>query len=280
MRIRATSSAAAHEPTLPNGRTNDAFYDRIVISTAPRSLGQAAVLEERRGMAQSVASAAPLTAWVAELILRRSSQGLPSEIPMVDPADAGVDARVLLLLEAPGPMTNPKNLRAGSGFISSDNNDSTAENLWRARHFSGLVSGVLLWNIVPWYLGPASKKPTVADLRDGAVHLHELVSTLPGLHTVVTLGHFPRRGWSRFGRPGLGIGMRTIESWHPSPLAMNQPGKRDHLVASLARAARDWRLDELADQQVTVERDRSGEIVAKWYLNADGDRIDVHPRWW
>ncbi|WP_316309890.1 uracil-DNA glycosylase, partial [Clavibacter michiganensis] len=165
-------------------------------------------------MARSVTTAVPLISWIDDLKASRSERQLPAEIPLIDPADSGTDARVLLLLEAPGPMTNAQNARAGSGFISSDNNDVTADNLWLARQSSGLVDGVLIWNIVPWYLGPASKKPKVGDLQEGANHLRELIAMLPQLHTVVPLGHFPRKGWSRFGRPGLGASVRTIESWH------------------------------------------------------------------
>ncbi|MEV7632906.1 uracil-DNA glycosylase [Microbacterium sp. NPDC089318] len=250
-----------------------------MISTVPRSLGIASVLEERRAMAQSVATAVPLISWIEDLKVSRSERHLPNEVPLVDPADAGTDARFLLLLEAPGPMTNAQDERAGSGFISSDNNDVTAENLWHARQSSGLVDGVLIWNIVPWYLGLASKKPKVADLQEGANHLRELIAMLPELHTVVTLGNFPRTGWSRFGRTGIGLGIRTIESWHPSPLAMNQLGKRDHLVASLARASRDWRPGAVADGEIHVDRDRSGMAVAQWYRDAHGDRVEIHPRW-
>ena len=99
---------------------------------------------------RSAPAAAPLTAWVEGLIANRTKAGLPAEIPMADPADAGVNAEVLLLLEAPGPMTNVKNARAGSGFIVSDNNDATAENLWRAWRAAGLKDQALIWNIVPW----------------------------------------------------------------------------------------------------------------------------------
>src|SRR5690606_27244368 len=146
--------------------------------------------------------------------------------PAVDPADAGTQAQVLLLMEAPGPMTNARNARPGSGFISSDNDDATAKTLWLARKASGLVDNVLLWNVVPWYLGPASKKPKVQDHHDGSASLRELVAMLPDLHTVVTLGLFARRGWARFGRPDIGISVRTIDTWHPSAQSMIQPGKR------------------------------------------------------
>lgn len=231
-------------------------------------------------MRRSVSTAAPLTAWVERLTSTRADSGLKAEIPAIDPADAGVDARVLLLMEAPGPMTNAFSGRPGSGFISSDNDDATAENLWHARRAAGLVDGTLLWNVVPWYLGPANKKPTVADLREGAGPVRELIAMLPNLHTVVTLGVFARKGWTRFGRPGIGIGVRTITTWHPSRQSMIQPGNREHLIAALSRANRDWRGDGAEDREVFVERDRAGNSVAHWYSDADGDRIDIHPRWW
>lgn len=183
-------------------------------------------------------------------------------------------------MEAPGPMTNARNTRPGSGFISSDNDDPTAESLWLARQAAGLVDNALLWNVVPWYLGPASKKPTVQDLRDGAEPVRELIAMLPELHTVVTLGLFARRGWARFGRPNIGIGVRTIDTWHPSAQSMIQPGKRDHLIFALTRASRDWRRDGAEDREIMVDRDRAGNAVAHWYVNVDGDRVEIHPRWW
>ncbi|MGM7698471.1 uracil-DNA glycosylase [Microbacterium sp. A84] len=251
-----------------------------MISTRPRSLGDADVLQERLAMRRAVRTIAPLTEWVDLLIARRESAGLGAEIPAIDPADAGISARVLLLMEAPGPMTNARNARPGSGFISSDNDDPTAESLWIARRAAGLIDNALLWNVVPWYLGPASKKPTVQDLREGAQPVRELIAMLPELHTVVTLGLFARRGWARFGRPEIGIGVRTIDTWHPSAQSMIQPGKRDHLISALTRANRDWRHDGAEDHEILVDRDRAGNAVAHWYVNADGDRVEVHPRWW
>ena len=251
-----------------------------MISDAPRSLGAASVLRERLMMRHSSPTAAPLTAWVERLIDSRANAGLIAEVPTFDPADAGINAHVLLVLEAPGPMTNALNPRPGSGFISSDNDDSTAENLWHARQAAGLVDNTLLWNIVPWYPGPADKKPKVSDLREGAKALRELISMLPELHTVVTLGVIPRNGWTRFGRPNLGTGMRTIETWHPSQLAMNQPGKREHLTEALTRANRDWRHDDANDRAIAPDHNREGSTVALWFVNADGDRVDIHPRWW
>lgn len=64
---------------------------------------------------------APLTEYVAKLRLR----GL-GEVPDFDPLDGGIEARILFLLEKPGPMTAEGGKRIGSGFISRNNDDSTA----------------------------------------------------------------------------------------------------------------------------------------------------------
>jgi hypothetical protein len=55
------------------------------------------------------------------------------EVPDFDPLDGGVRAQVLFLFEKPGPMTAEKGSgnRSGSGFISRDNDDPTAEAIWR-----------------------------------------------------------------------------------------------------------------------------------------------------
>ena len=64
---------------------------------------------------------------------------------------------MLCVFEAPGPMANAGNKQPGSGFISADNNDQTAENDWLLRNETGLTEDITLnWNIVPFYLGCVS----------------------------------------------------------------------------------------------------------------------------
>jgi hypothetical protein len=67
---------------------------------------------------------APLTAYVATL----RDRGM-SEVPDFDPLDSGKDARVLFLFEKPGPKTSE--VGGGSGFISRNNDDPTAEATFR-----------------------------------------------------------------------------------------------------------------------------------------------------
>jgi uracil-DNA glycosylase len=155
-------------------------------------------------------------------------------LPLVDPADAAAEARVLLVLEAPGTMSDAAK---GSGFISVDNGDQTAANCWRARAESGLIEGAMHWNVVPWYLGAATKKPTDLQLADGAVRLRYLIDLLPNLATVVLCGEYAKRGWRRIADLFDGNAPDVIETWHPSPSSLNFGSKREQFTDALARAA-------------------------------------------
>lgn len=43
----------------------------------------------------------------------------------------------------------------GSGFISCDNDDPTATNMWTLLNEAGIDRGsdYVAWNVVPWYIG-------------------------------------------------------------------------------------------------------------------------------
>lgn len=207
-----------------------------MFSDAPRSLREPARLAERHAMLATVSAVQPLLQWAADYSNRRTDAGVTTLIPHFDPGDAGVHARVLILLEAPGPMTNAGNKRRGSGFVSIDNDDLTAENCWRLRDETGLDESLgAVWNIVPFYLGPASVKPNAAEMREGASALLEVMSLMPRLRVVIACGLFAQKGWSKhvaLHRPDI----TALMSWHPSPLSLNQPGKRDELRAAMKEA--------------------------------------------
>lgn len=241
----------------------------------PRSLRDADAIADRRELLRTAATALPLSDWVDGLIALRQQRSQPAEIPYIDPLDAGTCARVLIILEAPGPRTNAFNTVPGSGFISSDNDDATAENLWHARREAGLIDGVLIWNAVPWYLGPTKRKPLVAEKREGGGILRELIQQLPELDTVVPLGDHAKETWRRFTRPNIGIPIRTIESFHSGSQAMNQPGLRPHLHAALARAASGWTSADAGNANGGLELESSGSPTSRWYLDGRGDRIDI-----
>lgn len=208
---------------------------------APRGFRDSARVAERLAMLDAEPGVQPLRVYAADLAARRKAV-----VPHFDPAEAGVDARVLFVLEAPGPMTNAERAdgrRPGSGFISIDNDDATAANFWEARREFGLDSGpgvsrVLHWNIVPWYLGVAARKPTADEVRDGAGELLTLLGLLPELRAVVLVGDHAQRGWLQHVAARAARDYAAVGTWHSSPLALNSAGRRAEFFDALRWAKR------------------------------------------
>lgn len=195
----------------------------------PRSLRDPEAVAARRALWQTKPTLAALRDYVGDLSLHGR------DTPAFDPTDAGTDARVMFVLEAPGPKSATTK---GSGFISADNNDQTATNIWQARTDARLIDGCIQANIVPWYLGTASVKPTPLELADGSIRLRYLIDLLPSLDTVVLCGDYARQGWRRY-VAGLfdGPGPVVIETHHPSPQSLNFGTRRAEFTAAVARAA-------------------------------------------
>src|SRR5262249_9080241 len=108
-----------------------------------RSMRDAGVRERRKAMLCEP-HIGPLTAFAAEL--RKRGLG---EVPEFDPLDGGVDARVLFLFEKPGPMTAEHH---GSGFISRNNDDRTAEATINFMRQAGIPRKLtVIWNLIPWW---------------------------------------------------------------------------------------------------------------------------------
>lgn len=203
-----------------------------------RGFRDPARVAHRQQLLETAPGVQPLRVYRDQLIARRVAQtGEPVYVPDFDPADGASTARILSVLEAPGPMTNSSTERPGSGFVSVDNNDATAANLWAGRDGAGLDSGCLAWNIVPWYLGVASNKPNAIDLRDGALELARLLKVLPALRVVVLHGAFAQRGWLEHTAKTVDRPLHVAGTWHPSPLALNTPLRRQDFSDTLAWAA-------------------------------------------
>jgi len=171
----------------------------------PRSLRDPVVRTERRAML-ALPHIAPLAAYAARL---RTCPGV--EVPDFDPLDGGIEARILFLLEKPGPMTAPSRPgRQGSGFISRDNDDATAAATHRFMLEAGLPrTDTVIWNLIPWWNGTIAI--TAGERVAGARELQNLLALLPRLRTAVLVGRTAARA-----RPLLN-GLRVLESAHPSP---------------------------------------------------------------
>ncbi|MCJ2066563.1 uracil-DNA glycosylase [Methylobacterium sp. J-088] len=174
---------------------------------APKSLADPGALAARRALL-----AAPHIAPIRALAARISAErGAP--VPVPDPLDGGVGARMLLLLETPGPAV----LR--TGFVTRDSANGTAANLFRFLAEAGLSrADTLIWNAVPWLIhaeGALNRAPRRAEVVAAAPYLAPLLDLLPHLAVAVLAGRYAGDAAPAITalRPRLPI----IRIPHPSP---------------------------------------------------------------
>ncbi len=179
-------------------------------AAAPGSLADPTAAQRRRGL-RDLPHVRPLAGYVARLA--DQARGF---VPDFDPLDGGVDARLLMLLEKPGPRICPP---GGSGFVSRDNPDQTARTLHRCMAQAGVPrAGIAIWNIVPWWNGTIAL--TGAEKRLGEVELLALLPLLPALRGVILAGN---PAWE-YGAPSLErTGLKLFRCVHPSPQARAGP---------------------------------------------------------
>lgn len=244
--IQGAVAAVAAELQVAPARLDHALwlYESLGLSTSPRpraappahhphsprSLAHPSALERRRSQLDEPRHA-PLTSYVQQLRLQVREQGL--EVPDLDPLGGGRHTRILYLLEAPGPKAVP--LRGGSGFVSMDNDDPTAQTVFQLTQQAGVNRDwVSLWNIVPWYAGDTSRIRAVrpAEIQAGRDHLRQLLIRLPELRVVVTLGAPAALGWSALAADFAHV--VTLSTWHAGGQALNaHPERRTHLLSTL-----------------------------------------------
>jgi uracil-DNA glycosylase len=175
--------------------------------TAPKSLADPDALAARRALA-----AAPHVAPIRALA-RRIAAERDAPVPDPDPLDGGVDARMLLLLETPGPLV----LR--TGFVTRDSVNGTAANLFRFLSEAGIErADTLIWNAVPWVIhapGALNRSPRRAEARAAEPYLAPFLDLLPHLAVAVLAGRFAAGCAPALAvrRPGLPV----VEIPHPSP---------------------------------------------------------------
>ena len=194
----------------------------------PKSLRFEHVRQERLS-ALNAPHTEPLTRFV-EALRQQKSEGY--EIPHFDPFDGGVNAKALFLLEAPGPQAK------GSGFISRDNNDPTAKNIWTMSREVGLNrSDCILWNVCPWFVGAGLKiRPVKAsEVRESSDALRSLLGQLADLRCVALVGRKAQlaRATVKQARPDVQI----VEMPHPSQMFVNRKPENRALVQDGFRQA-------------------------------------------
>lgn len=155
------------------------------------------------------------------------------EVPGFDPAGPGAAARLLILLETPGPRIGR------TGVVSLANPSGTARNLRRFLEGAGIDGRcVLLWNAVPWVIQAAGpiRPPRPAEVRDGVALLPPLLALLPRLRAAVLAGRAAAAAAPVLAarRPGLPV----LTMPHPSPTYVcTSPDVARRIAAALGCAA-------------------------------------------
>lgn len=139
-----------------------------------------------------------------------------ARVPYVDARYGGVDSQVLFLFQDPGPGTD--DTQHGSGFLSPQNDDPSAERFLRCLEDAGLeLNRVITWNAYPWILLPGEGLGA-RRLMEGLDPLRRLLGLLPRLRVVVTMGRMAEGSWKRLAdrQPTVASTYHVIRSLHTS----------------------------------------------------------------
>jgi hypothetical protein len=164
---------------LPRERSSQIGFVRIMngqASDCARSLHSPEAVALRKAMLRDP-HLAPLTDFVAKL--RRAHPD--REFPDFDPLDGGSNADILFLFEKPGRMTSAGG--KGSGFISRNNNDPTAEATFGFMTEANLSRNrTVIWNVVPGWNG--TRKITKTELSAGVDALRGLLPLIADISKI------------------------------------------------------------------------------------------------
>lgn len=200
--------------------------------SAPKSLAGMGAREARHSRVFEP-HVAPLNRLVEEI----NTQG--RQTPWVDPSGGGIEARILFLLESPGPKSSSAH---GSGIISMDNADPSAARMWRLTRETGLTpEECLSWNAVPWYVSETAKNEnaTPKDFREAEVYLARFVALSAGLKVVVLMGAFAERCWVRYLRRHDSVVLPVVVAPHPGERSrLSRPSFEEDIRIAMMKASR------------------------------------------
>lgn len=158
-----------------------------------------------------------------------------AEIPYVAPSYGGVDARLLTLMQDPGPKTNLANVD-GSGMICVENADLTAARQKFFLNEAGInVLDIVSWNAYPW---PKPHPQTPESDRQAALALRDFLSFTPHIEVVILNGTVARRIWrllENVSAPRAFEDITPISTFHTSERAINPNQKSPDYIDSVHR---------------------------------------------
>ena len=147
---------------------------------------------------------------LVEFVKRLRQRYKNGYVPDFDPDDGGVNAEILFLFEKPGPMTDPVN--KGSGFISQDNNDQTANATKNFIVQAGIDrKKIVIWNVISSWNGKIkfSAKEKIYALEE----FQELLSILKKVKSIILVGKEAQKIEKKIDLSNY----KVLKSYHPSP---------------------------------------------------------------
>jgi uracil-DNA glycosylase len=154
-------------------------------------------------------------------------------VPDVDPHDGGTEARLLILLETPGPHIHRTKI------VSADNPSGTARNLRRFLGEAGLPRHErVIWNAVPWVIhgGGPNRAPRAGEVRNGLAELPGFLDLLPRLLVAVLAGRVA--GMAADTVAATCPDVAVVRMPHPSPTYVcTSPDVARRIAAALTEAA-------------------------------------------
>lgn len=155
-------------------------------------------------------------------------------LPAFDPRDGGAAARLLILLETPGPGG------AGPRMVSRDNPTGTARNLARFLAEAGIArADTILWNAVPWIVhapGARNRALRRSEIGEGLAMLPPFLALLPRLGVAVLAGRVAAEAAPIVARCRPDVAVLLMP--HPSPtFVCTSPAVPRRIRAALADAA-------------------------------------------
>lgn len=153
-------------------------------------------------------------------------------IPYVAPTYGGVDARLLTLMQDPGPKTNRANTD-GSGMICLENVDLSAARQKYYLDGSGIHDSELVsWNAYPW---PKPHPQTAQSDLEAAEALRGFLRLIPNLEVVILNGKVAKRIWGVLKKidPACVAGVAIYPTFHTSERAVNPTQKSVEYIANV-----------------------------------------------
>ncbi|RNE64208.1 uracil-DNA glycosylase [Cryobacterium tepidiphilum] len=159
-----------------------------------RRMADPTFLAQQRGMIY-----APQVKAINELCDQLMKELTRFKVPYVAPHYNAETARILALSSNPGPQAGGEK---GSGFLSIENNDGSAERMGDIWNSVGLSDAdVLPWNAYPWHVHESHPNGLTTELIDAGLEpLKRVLELYPRISAVIAHGGDAHRSMRRFVR--------------------------------------------------------------------------------